>query len=117
VGSSFRKALTGTRYSAGSNVDGHWVEGGATALNFTASVQPIRPEEMSLVPENRRDTARFALFTDTRLLTADDEGATNADRVTIDGIQYEVFACDIWQNDVIPHYRVLVATVKELAAP
>lgn len=117
MGSSFRRALSGTRFAAGTRTNGHWVEGSTSTLSFQASVQPLGSEEMSLVPEGRRDTARFALFTDFRLRTADDEGGTNADRVTIDGEEYEVFAVDIWQNDVIPHYRALVATVKELATP
>lgn len=117
MGSSFRKPFVCKRYASGSRTDGHWIEGGTSEITFTASVQPIRPEEMSLVPELRRDTARFALFTTFYLRTADDERATNADRVVIDGIEYEVFAVDIWQNDVIPHYRALVATVKDLETP
>lgn len=114
MGSIPRRNLTGVRFSAGTRVKGRWVEGAQSVITFKASVQPISPEIMATVPEGRRDSARFALFTDFRLMTANDEAVTNADRVTIDGVAYEVFAVDIWQNNLINYYMALVATIKDL---
>jgi hypothetical protein len=62
---------------------------------------------MQLLPEGRRESMAFALFTDSRLFPAATATGKNADRVTLYGSQFEIVACDIWQNNVIPHYKAL----------
>ena len=114
MGTIPRRELVGKRYAAGSKVKGRWVEGADSPLDFRASVQPISPETMASVPENRRETARYELYTDFRCKTVDKVAGTNADRVTIDGEEFEVFAVGVWQNKILPHYQVLVASIKDL---
>lgn len=92
----FRRTLSVTRYEAGTMVKGRWQEGTSSQFDIEASVQPVQPEEMALVPENRRDSARYALYTDTLLRPATEEGQTNADKVTIDSVDYEVIAVGHW---------------------
>lgn len=109
--SSFRQAVSGVRYSAGSYTNGRWVEGSTTPITFDASIQPASPKEMELLPEARRQSATFSLFTDTQLLVANSGAQTNADRVTLFGETYEILWCNIWQNNVIPHYHALAVRV------
>lgn len=109
---SFRKSITGKRYAAGSWLKGRWVEGSISVISLTASVQPVTPEAMQTVPELRRSEATFSLFTSFRLRAADVVATTNADRVTINGAEYEVLSVAVWQNDVIPHYVAVVGTIK-----
>ena len=102
-----RKTLTVTRYGLGSDVKGHYVEGTPSTFNITASVQPLRPNEMLLLPEGRRESEAFRLYTDTQLLPARKD-STNAEKVAIGSVDYEVLSCAIWDNNIIPHFKAIV---------
>ena len=106
-----RKALTVERSIGGTMSYGRYTEGTPTTLAITASVQPLRPDEMQLLPEGRRPEESFRLYTDTRLLTANRGTNKNADIVTIDGTRYEVLSCATWQNDIINHYKAIVSKI------
>lgn len=106
---SFRRPLTVTRKAGvDTYVKGVLVPGADGPLTITASVQPTKPDEMQLLPEGRRDSESFRLYTSTRLLTATDDTKKNADTVSINGFDYEVLYCATWQNNVINHYKALV---------
>ena len=106
--SSFRKTIPCTRTAAGSYVNGIWVEGTATPFTIEASVQPLRAKEMIMVPEARRNSASYRLYTDTELFTVRPNVTTSPDRVTLFGETYEVLICEPWRNDVISHYKAIV---------
>jgi len=106
----FRRDVTLRRPAAGSYSGGRWVEGARTDSTIQASVQPVRPEEMALVPENRRHEARYSLFTSTLLRAANEHTQTNADYVVVDGEEMEVLGADHWQNGIISHYRAVVGS-------
>jgi len=103
--SSFRKTVTGWRKGAGAYEQGVWVEGTLEEFSFTASVQPLNPREMELLPEGRRIKQAYKLFTDTQLLTAG--GEVNADLVSINGETCEVFSVAPYQSEVISHYKII----------
>lgn len=107
--SSFRKPIPCQRPVAGSNVNGRWVSGGpATPFTILASVQPASGKDLLMVPENRRSGSVYALFTDTAMRTLDEEGQTQPDLVTLHDGVYEATHLEVWQNNVIPHYKILV---------
>lgn len=106
-----RTTLTVTRLDAGSFVNGLWVEGSPSTFDIQCSVQPLTPDEMELVPEGRRDGEVFNLFTGTRLLPANPPDSKNADKVSIDGRDYEVLSCARWQNRILPHYKAVVVQI------
>ncbi|MBT8412482.1 MAG: hypothetical protein KJP02_11895 [Octadecabacter sp.] len=108
---ALRKPVTVTRYAAGAYVDGFWQEGGTSPVTITASVQPASQTDMQLLPEGRRLTGAYRLFTDDTMLLA--SGAQQADRVTIGGAEYEVMAEAVWENGLIPHKSYLVARIVE----
>jgi len=109
--SSFRKSLVGTRFVAGTFPKGEYVEGGTSVINFKASVQPLKPNEMQLLPEGRRESEAFRLYTDFQLKTVRTESGSelNADNVTIDGENFEVLSVAKWKNNVLNHFKAVVA--------
>lgn len=105
-----RKSLTATRFTAAGTYDseGKYIEGADGTINFTASVQPATTREMELLPEGRRTKSMFKLYSDTKLLTATEDGGTNADIVDIEGEEYEVLSVASWQNRVRSHYKIII---------
>lgn len=109
--SSFRQAHTLFRLT-GSYVDGDWVEASEASISITASIQPATGNDLQNVPEGRRASGVFAVFTDTAIQTAV-QGATptKADRLSIGGILHEAVHVEPWQNNVINHYKALFARI------
>lgn len=104
-----RKTLLVRRYAAGDyNTSGNWVEGTPGDFNILASVQPLRGKEMEMLPEARRESQAYKLYTDTQLLTINTTAKTNSDRVQIEGNWFEVLIAEPWQNTIIDHYKVIV---------
>lgn len=112
MSSSFRQTLTCTRPSeSGSYVKGVYVPGDTEEIEFEASVQPLRPEEMQTLSEGRREKQAFKLYTDYLLKTADNENAKNADVITISGNSFEVLSIAPWQNGICSHYKAIVVKI------
>ena len=102
-----RHTFSVKRYLAGTLNKGRYAESAESTFNITASKQPPTGKEMLLMPEGRRETETYILYTDTKLNPAI-QGGANADRVIIDGDDFEVLKCETWQNDIINHYRATV---------
>lgn len=107
----FRKPLTVKRHAAGSYVGGFWTEGSVNPLTIQASVQPASQADMQLLPEGRRITSAYRLYTDDTLLLA--KGNQQADRVVVQGEDYEVLAEAHWDNGVLPHKSYVVSRIVE----
>ena len=105
--SSFRKTFVVTRYAAGDFVDGYWVEGSGTPLNIEASVQPLKPHEILLLPEARRNQEAFKIYTDEELFVSEPVAGTNSDKITINGEIFEIISVSTYGSDVIPHYKAI----------
>lgn len=71
---------------------GEFIEGAESTIAIVASVQPLGGRELEVMPEGLRRRARFKAYTEAELQTAEQDGATQADRVTWRGVQYEVTA-------------------------
>lgn len=85
------------------------VSGSDTEFTIIASVQPMTGSEMLLLPENRRELETKKIFTSTELYGIEKGNGTNADLVTIDGSDFEVIKVYPWKNNIISHYKILVA--------
>lgn len=107
----FRQDLTVTRQQPGQYVDGIFQPGTTETLTVRASVQPVSPDDVQLLPEGKRNRQAFTLYSDAEINVADDQTTTAGDRVDIDGDTYQATARQPWQNSIIPHYRTVV--VKE----
>lgn len=114
--SGFRKPHTVKRQN-GSYVNGSWTPTTPTDVAITASVQPATAKDMKNLPEGRRTGAVYALYTDTELFTTIEEDndlgldPRKADQITLFGDVCEVMSVEPWQNEVISHYRAVVAKI------
>ena len=107
--SQFREPLTVKRQDAAAvYTDGVGQDGSTSNVPITASVQPLRANEMELLPEGRRDGEAFRLYTSTELFPADEKTGKNADVVVYNGREYEVLSCARWQNRVVPHFKAVM---------
>jgi len=88
--------ITRTRYAAGEWINGRFAKGDATDSSISASVQPLRSNEILLLPEGRRTTEALKIYTKDRLFTSDEKAQTPADILTIDGVRYEVHMTEAW---------------------
>jgi len=112
----FRTTITLRRLSVGSYVNGVWVEGSPTDSTITASIQPITGEEMQELPEARRESETYNMYTSTTILTVQQAGSNqNPDRVLFFGKEFEVFDVRPWQNNtnftIVNHYRYFCSRI------
>jgi hypothetical protein len=102
------------RYPETTFVNGVAQRGTPTRFDVQGSLQPISAKEMSLNPELVRTSARYYLFTTTRLITASEAGQRPADRVCDPGGDtWEVTGVEDWSRHRtgLPHYRVTLSDV------
>ncbi len=114
-----RRTLQGRRPGGAYDDDGRWQETAAGTFSFEASVQPLSPRELKSLPEGRRASANFRLYTDYALRTVDDKNAKNPDRVIIIdragfNRMYEVISVEDWGNGIIPHYKAIISLMEQL---
>lgn len=100
-----RKELTAYNLTGGQYTKGRWVGVTPNQFTFKASVQPMVGRELEMLPEGRRHSQSYFLFTDSLLQTVEGQ---NPDIVIIDNEQHEVFQRQNWQNKIIQHYRYIV---------
>ena len=105
--------LTVTREDPGhyGDNDGIWYPGDTSTFTIRASVQPLRPDEIELLPDGRRMSEAFRIYTATPLRLAVEGSNENADKVEIYGNMYEVFSQETWQNKLIDHYKIIVLKI------
>jgi len=82
--------------------------------SITANVQPLSPEQLSRLPEGDRVRDPRLVITRESLRTVDASSGAKlpADRVVIDGTEYEVFSVERY-TAILPHYEAVVMRVAE----
>ena len=88
--------VTLRRYLEGEWVDGVYENGPVTESTITGSLQPLRPNEMQLLPEGRRTSQAMKLYTTDEIRTANEETNMQADEVEVDELIFEVFSVEKW---------------------
>ena len=96
------------RKTAGNFVKGVFVEGTESTFFIQGTWQPLTGEELNTLPEGRRGNGGYALFTETELQNRQD--GISPDIVEVNGRDFEVINVELWQNSIIPHYRVICAS-------
>jgi len=108
-----RKTLTAYRTAAGSFLNGIYTPGVETSFSISASVQPASGKTLERLPEGRRLFETVVLFSSDLLYSLDDGTVSAPDQVLVNGKRFEVYSSEIWQNNVLPHYKYVVQRVKE----
>lgn len=110
--------MTVTRKAPGSYVPPNdvWVDGAESTFAFTASVQPVTPLLVDMLPEGARDSARFSMYAEIDeppLISTDITTQVRGDRVEYDGRSYWVQSTGDWtsDDDGIPHYEYVMLAV------
>lgn len=101
----FRRAITHRWYTGGEMVKGRWVEGTFKENTIQASVQPLTAHQIQMLPEGRRNSKSYSIYTNADLGMKSEE---NPHSVIIDEEEYEIVYKSPWQNKVISHYQYLV---------
>lgn len=106
---SFRvHTLTVKRLSPGTWDKGVFTEGSESTITIRASIQPLSPHDLQVLPEGRRDSQLYCIYTSTELRLATN---SNPDKVVINGEDYEVVSAAPWRNNIINHYRYIVTRI------
>ena len=74
--------ITLKKFLDGRYVNGHWVDGKHKSVEISVSVQPMKPNEMLLLPEGRRNIGGIKIYSETELKAADEKAGINADVIT-----------------------------------
>lgn len=102
---TYRLILTET---AGSYVNGIWVPGVRGSQSVMASVQPIVVgQDMESLPEGRRFTDHFKIYSDTQLKVTDDGSDIQPDLLVFGSDAYELVTRLAYQSNVISHYKYI----------
>ncbi len=93
--------LPGSRKTGGAWVLGVWTgESSASLGTISGSLQPLTAFQMQTLPEGRRDRASWLFITDADLHTITEQ---NADILTIDGTEFEVYMTNPWADPLLSH--------------
>jgi hypothetical protein len=115
-------ALTVTRQQPGAYnpVTGVWEDGAGPPDVFTiiASVQPVTPWLVEMLPEGARDAARFSLYAEAdqpELYDIDISDGRRPDRIEYRGRNFWLQSTGDWTADDsgIPHYEYVMLSVGE----
>ena len=96
----------------GRYVDGRFIEGKKETIEIMASVQPMMPSEIKMLPEGRRNFEGIKIYSDVKLKVSDELNNKNASILEYDGKKYEVQRVFNWAIGTdIPHYEILAVKI------
>lgn len=120
----FRTPIQIRRQLTGLYINGKWVEGDVSIINATAAVQPLKGQEVELLPEGRRDSESYKMYTSTQIFGLQPAAQVkNPDQVIILkepflGLVFEVIQIDTWQNNsnfnIVNHYKYIAMRINQL---
>ena len=108
--------LTVRRFREGTWVDGKYEPGPLDTLTFSASVQPLRPNELLQLPEARRTRQAMKVYTSEALQTANEQLNLQSDEVDILGLTFEVHSVEKWTlpSSSIEHFKSVIVRKTDL---
>lgn len=106
-------ALTVYRKTQGSYVNGDWVEGTEAEIIRTVNIQPLKPNEILMLPEAERTRQWWKVYSDEDLRT-DKEGASgySADEFIYQGERYKVMKVSNYTMGVLNHHKALATRIE-----
>lgn len=107
--SSFRQPVTIVPRANGALVDGIYTEEAGTPTVIQASIQPTTPTDIKTLPEGKRESRSFKLYSDTSLTSLSE--SQTPDRALLGGVEFEIVTKESWQNGVINHYKYIVVKI------
>lgn len=106
MNSPFRNhSLIVKRKTGGAFTNGKWAGEVETDIAFTCSLQPLSERDLLTLPEGRRTSETYRIFSDTELKTVE---AQNPDEVVYNGERFEIYTVGKWQNQIINHFTYII---------
>ena len=104
------------RKTAGSYVDGEWVEGTETNIPIEVNIQPLKEAELLLLPEADRGRQWWKMYSASEI-RMDKQGASGwaADEFVYQGDRYKVMKVENTMMGILNHFKALAARM-ELSA-
>ena len=104
------------RKTAGSYVDGDWVEGAEATVTIDVNIQPLKEAELLLLPEADRGKQWWKMYSASEI-RMDKQGTSgwSADEFVYQGDRYKVMKVENYQMSILNHYKALAARM-ELSA-
>lgn len=93
--------------------DGYSVEADPVLTPITGSFQPFPGARLQTLPEGERQMGQLEVYTTAELRTADQSSGAGADRVTYNGVTYEVREVARWPQ-LLPHYQARLVRLQEV---
>lgn len=106
-------ALTVYRKTQGSYVNGDWVEGTEAEIIRTVNIQPLKPNEILMLPEAERTRQWWKVYSDEDLRT-DKEGASgySADEFIYQGERYKIMKVSNYEMGILNHHKALATRIE-----
>lgn len=79
-------------------------------FEICASIQPIKPRELMLLPEGMRNEAAMVAYTTCRLYTVRTSDSKRPDRLTYRGVEYQVHSVEDWY-DLGGYYKCVIVRI------
>ena len=101
------------RRTAGSYVEGDWVEGSTSNINIEVNIQPLKDSELMMMPEADRSREWYKFYTNTLVRTQKEgSGGYDADEFDFQGNRYKVMKVRNYGMGVLNHFRGLAARIE-----
>lgn len=101
------------RRAANTIVNGRAVLGAESSFTLDASVQPLRGDDLKVLPEGSHTNKTRVIYSASELQTRRD--GYEPDKIIINGEPYEVFLCEPWEafggDDTGSHWRSYASKV------
>ena len=102
-----RRTYTVIPYSGG-YVNGRWEQVAGTPFEVMGNEQPSGPQEIQMLPDSFRSKDVRLFMTTTNLRTVQESDGKNPDKVTIDGVRFDVHKKKSYQMGPRQHYELII---------
>lgn len=105
------------RYLEGSWIEGKYEKGPVEEITIQGSLQPMRPNELQLLPEGRRTNQAMKFYTVEELRTGNQETGEASDLIEVDDLFFEVHAVEKWTlpGSENAHYKAILLKLNDEA--
>jgi len=103
----FPQTWSKTQYTAGSYVNGKWVEGTPTVSALIADIQPISGKELDTLTIGDRNIGKIKVYTSEALIIMNEGTYQSGDRVTWNGEIYELIGKQERNGGLITHIKYI----------
>lgn len=98
---------TVTRNTVSYDADGIAQAGATSTISFEGTVQPADQNTVKALAQGRENDGAIVIYSDVKLQVSKEATGQQGDTIEVDGVNYELFAEQIFDNSLIPHFKYL----------